>query len=356
MSIELTTATDQQKIAICSALGVDRSVDYGAIAFLSPNGSDVSGVVGNPLKPFALAQAAYDAGARVLVLLPRASSTYGALTCGIGGSGLTVSVIGFCKNRCQLSSVTICGADTVIRGNGIGMVHLGSVFLNGSNPVVEDATIALLQGTVDVTAACYVRRCVAEGDVTLSGADGNPSTISAVSLYAEGCSYADIYANGAVPSQSEPGQAGAGGGAGGQIHLVACKFGTIYAIGGTGGQGGNALDEYSTGYDGGVGGNAGVIKLKDSYSVAEVGYLRVVGGDGGSGGSGSSSGMQGNGGAGGQVYLVRSGGPLYAIGAGGSGYTPGSGGSLEAIFSELGHESFGTASIHASLANGSWVD
>jgi hypothetical protein len=250
----MTPLRTAQAIAALSGGGGGDSIQMTGVAFIDPSiGNDDTAEVGNPAKPYATAQAAFDANARIFYIF----GSCGAIEMGTA-SGV-FNFIGIGRNESVVGPIYGEAPDLLeLNGNGNSMINLAGVYIQGP------------QGEPGTT-----------GADTASGGDG--STPPAVN---------DITLRGFWLSASVAVYGGTGG------------------TGGTGGgDGGVGMPGY--GGTGATGGLVGVLMLEDCHSNLGVEIRGGIGGVGGIGGSnidgsGGVGGNGGNGGVGGTILLIRS--------------------------------------------------
>lgn len=261
-----------------SALPSAVAIDTAAWVETAGNGgSDGTGIVGDPARPFATMAAAYTAGARTFYLgagTHAGLSQTGALDVNIMGLGKTVTTI------------------TVIESTNEGAITVRDIGM-------QSCTITILGANASTTAA---------------GAGGGKT--SSV-IIAENCSIGDVNDRGGHGGDDDTtNNAGPGGGVGG-VTLTRCTVtGTVSAVGGDGG------DTAEMANDGGVGAMGGIVTLNES-TVAGVDATGGAGGDSGAGRTGAVGGIGGN------IYanLTRITETLWLSGgAGGGGMTTGTAG------------------------------
>jgi hypothetical protein len=246
------------------------------IAYLASNGNDSTAVVGDPFRPFATAQAAFNAEPQMIFggigNFGNISGLTGALfLCGVG-SGLTV-----------FGSITGIGGN--VFGNGRDNVTVGDIIIQAANGS---------DGAVGVPSASEAGGNGTNGsnvdNVVVEGLNVNGDIVLAPGAGGTG-GYAGDFAF-AFGQTATPGNGG-NGGAGATLTVINCNVSGFVVsengTGGNGGAGGNCTDMTGPGGDGGNGGNAGPAigiivvrnsKVGDFYAAASVGGTAGAGGTG----------------------------------------------------------------------------
>lgn len=320
--------------------GSGAAIDLGPLtAWLASTGNDGTGTCGDPSKPYATIQAAYDDGARTFILMPKAAGNYGDLSINTGTE--IISLIGTRKDQCiideiitpdnAISTLTIYGSgretikiNTITFASSIetndvtiGTAVTPTIFatnnvslyfkLNGTT-VEGNITSNLNSASVQKNAPSlqFRRQSICGGTITLNGARGDDGT-------------------GGTPGTGDSGTNGANGGAA-ELQLEEESY--CYAVSMTGGRGGNGgpADGDGNGGNGGTGGGLSILIRNSKTST-----LTTTGGEGGSGGEAPGTGVAGNGGNGGHaanivVFYGEHGAIMNAGGGGGQrGFTAGGG-------------------------------
>ena len=244
-------------------------------AVLSTAGSDTTGTVGNGGLPFLTAAAAYNAGARHFVVMPRNSGNYGGLQ--VTG-GISISLFGFGQNLCNFGAIIADdGGSITVRGNGRHLVRC-SVDNNGT--MIDGA------GGVDGVNGGAGHVGVDAGQINCYGVTLDFAT-----------SYGGAGGSGAKAS-ADPDSNGGPGGAGGAAAIMTFRdceiLNAITIQGGVGGAGGAASGSAdNNGGDGGAGGFNGEVHLINTiWHGSMAGAWQSGGGAGGaaagSGGAGTA--------------------------------------------------------------------
>lgn len=314
--------------------GGGSAIDWDSAAVLRTDGNDTTGTVGDPSKPYLTAQAAYDDGARTLLVCEKSAGNYGAIAAAgnlalhvvaldgvarlgaITAPGYTIQIYGPGAERCSIASVS----NSTTNGANAAALHLynltvsGSVTSNGSKPAT--ANVGGVGGAIILT-NCYVN-----DSASANGGGGG---------------------DGVGAGTSNPGEQG---GAAGSVTLLDRSYvqNTISANGGNGGNGAEGDSEVPGG-DAGAGGNAGII-IVDHSSTSQGGTAEAIGGATGAGGTngGAGDGGQAAAGSGGSIEIrfAPQVGALDVTG-GASAVSPGAGGSITVLHSEVyGVSSTGT--------------
>lgn len=215
-------------------------------------GNDATAEIGNPAKPFATMQAAYDHADAPRTFYVGAGthagiSTTGAVNINILGLGISVTAITLIKS-------TTAAAQTTVQDLG---VHTFTATTIGHNPT----------SPADVNT---------DGNL---GSNVNLRNVRALSVYVKG------QGGGGYDADTDNGWSG--GSAGTFNSYGRCWIDNIYGQGGNGGEGG------PSGGAGGSGGNGAVLNL---FNGDRIGAFNI---DGGSGGGGS---FLGSGGDAGELY------------------------------------------------------
>lgn len=261
--------------------------DYKAI-YVRQDGNDGTGEIGNPLKPFLTAQAAWDAS------VVDNNSPY-IFDIGVGDYNLTPASV--------LNSVNIRGAGAEVSELTINIGTIESISIFGNGGITINATNIYTSSTDFVTLYLYdvkIGNINLDGYIGQSGINGAP-----------GIDGVDGDING---KPGEDGTIGDPGQYGGHLVLTRCWTDGTDSIslrggnGGDGGNGGNGGNAFSDGNpaeggnggnakDGGVGGDGGQFTANDS----DVSFNSPIltpgiygnGGGGGSGGFGINGGNNG---------------------------------------------------------------
>lgn len=255
------------------------AAEVDELAFLTADGSDVTGAVGNPNKPFATLQAAFNAGAGSFWCGP---GNFGALN--VGNTNRNLYFNGVDAVIGDITGTT----DVQLYGLPGRNVLFGSITATGANGAAGGVDQDGAAGTVGPAITCY--QCTLTGNVRSIGGNG-----------------------GAIGTGTAT--SGGAGANGGLVTLDECQVeGEVTSTGGTGGAGGT-----HAGGPGGNGGDIHIIHFSRVYS-----NTRSQGGDGGAGDTNGGGG--GNGGAV-LVQCAQAGPVTEPKGSGGaSGGTPGSDG------------------------------
>ena len=314
--------------------GGGSAIDWDSAAVLRTDGNDTTGTVGDPSKPYLTAQAAYDDGARTLLVCEKSAGNYGAIAAAgnlalhvvaldgvarlgaITAPGYTIQIYGPGAERCSIASVS----NSTTNGANAAALHLynltvsGSVTSNGSKPAT--ANVGGVGGAIILT-NCYVN-----DSASANGGGGG---------------------DGVGAGTSNPGEQG---GAAGSVTLLDRSYvqNTISANGGNGGNGAEGDSEVPGG-DAGAGGDAGII-IVDHSSTSQGGTAEAIGGATGAGGTngGAGDGGQAAAGSGGSIEIrfAPQVGALDVTG-GASAVSPGAGGSITVLHSDVyGVSSTGT--------------
>lgn len=303
-------------------------------AWLASGGSDATAAVGDPTHPFASAQAAFIALAslagtepRLLVVLPRASGTYGAVSL---SASLTVHLVGFGPG----SSIGDIESSGDLHLLGDGLVQVGSV----TGPLEGEVVIADVRVGGNLVVPGGTLEC---SDAVISGSQASVSGTNG-SVGADGGAGQDAIGIGPqTAGNGGPGQPGGAGSPGGTCTFRRCHFTEVMEIsadgggggsGGVGGKGGDAIAQTGDavggnggdGGDGGPGGNAGHVRIYHCTFAYTGNEFRAVGGSAGSAGNGGIGGdasvdegysaYPGNGGGGGDAAAGGSGQLVEAAG------------------------------------------
>jgi hypothetical protein len=296
------------------------------VAIIAPTGNDTTGAVGTssaaPL-PYATPQAAYDDGAKILWLMPKATA-YGGISSGGAAINLAIDSHPYSGGINQMGAMDSDGGAIVIQcTTGRKSLQLASVSSAGNTTGENGGAITLSSLTVlsGITASG------ASGAANSAGGFGNTITLFDV------VSESNVYTTGGQGGDGDTSQTGGDGGQGGS---VIAQDSTLYGIdcaGGAGGTGGSCDTDLEIGAgSGGQGGPAGSVDLVNC--IVTIG-ISTDGGSGGSGGSGDAGimladGNGGSGGAGGTISMRRTDVLSSAVnsygGSGGSGGGAGVGG------------------------------
>jgi len=263
------------KMLVSSAGGVWGLIDYSNTpiginysAWVESDGNDSTAAIGNPAKPYATMQAAFDDGARMFYL---GYGTFSGIQ--LSNGSIDISILGQGASRTTISVIlSVAQGDIIVRDIGVFSVNISIIGVDAS--------------TADTGA-------------------GSGSSSGAIYLY--GVYAATIRGNAGNGGASDGNNNSGTGGNAGNITLTNCIVATINSNGGSGG--------YSE-VTGSAAGNGGTVRLIRSSVTSSI---SVNGGTGGSSGDMNSTG--GNGGHGGLVDLIHS-DAVYIYGnsgAGGSG-------------------------------------
>jgi hypothetical protein len=258
------------------------------IVFVDADGDDDTAEVGNRARPFASAQAAYDA----IKDLATGTGKY-LLKLGVGSFSVSLSA----------------DWNPYVQVAGIGELSLLTVNANGGG-------VNGLNGNSAKNVAI-----TSDQSVTISVTANGVNGLDGADEVWDQTNYPDYYYD--DPNYASP-QAGGVGGNGGSVALTNCRVGTVTVSGGTGGGGG--ASSYNTA--GGGGGSSGALTLLNCALIASVGLSGGAGGNGGDAAAEySGCGLGGNGGGMGALILtdtVQIAGAVSvtsgAIGGNGNGY------------------------------------
>lgn len=253
------------------------------VAILAPNGNDTTGAVGTSTTapvPYATAQAAYDDGAKILVLMPK-SGTYGNIQ-GTGVQTINLTVISYHDPSIgsnQLGTISTASTEISIHcTTGPRSCRVGTVFSRAASVAGGVITIDGFTTSGDVDAS---------GDST-DGTNGGQITMR--NFIAQGAIISVAGGQGVTP--------GATGGTAGLMDLSDgfCNSTVYVSVSGGSGTTGAAGDAENPGQPGGNGGSAGTLTTKrlngNFIFYANGGALGGGGSDGGAGAG--SDGAQGN--------------------------------------------------------------
>lgn len=257
---------------------------YPEMAFVyAASGNDTSGAVGDPTKPFATIQSAYNAGAKNFSILGMVGDL-------LLGSSESLAFFGVNAATSKIGTIScIQGVGYAnLRGNGRDMVSIDQITFTG-DAGITGPTLGI-DGTQGVSSPDFALYGVSITAITLAGGSGGAGS------------------TGTTDPGSGEGSAGGGGGNGGgvgNVSLYDCSLhGVISLTGGDGGGGGTGGDAGSTynsagqGGAGGSGGSSGSVYLSRTHVLATF-IVQTAGqpGTGGTGGSGPSGGGNGAGGS-----------------------------------------------------------
>lgn len=265
-----------------SGIGSDGSLQFGIpmgsialnpnIAFVQTNGNDDTGAVGDPSKPYATPQAAYNAGARVFC--------FGVGEFGnISGINADIMLIGCGVEQCFVGNIS--GTAGSVYGNGRENISVGGIYIttaNGTNGSVGDPSISLhpTNGTNGSDApSVIVSGVTSRSDAVVIAGDGGIGG----------------YGGDITSGSGNDGANGGYGGNAGTLTVLDCTL-SGYAVciagkGGDAGNGSNILDNAAPGGNGGAGGNGGSPGVVN-VSRARVGGFYAAAGTGGSAGAGGA--------------------------------------------------------------------
>ncbi|MFZ2278226.1 MAG: hypothetical protein WAW39_10520 [Prosthecobacter sp.] len=259
-------------------------IKYPEMAFVyEASGNDTSGAVGDPARPFATIQAAYNAGAKNFSII----GTVGDL---LLGSSDSLAFFGVNSDTSKIGTIScIQGVGYAnLRGNGRDMVSIDQITFTGDPGMI--GTSVGMDGTDGVTSPSFALYGVSVTAITLVGGTGGTGSTGTTDPGS-----GDGYAGG---------NAGSGGGAG-DVSLYDCSLiGNVSLTGGNGGIGGTGGDAGSTnnsagqGGVGGNGGSSGSVYLSRTHvlatSIVQTAGQMGAGGGGGSGPSGGGNGADGS--------------------------------------------------------------
>ena len=285
-----TTAFVQAALA-----GAGSAISNPSIAHVQTNGDDGTAVIGDPSKPFATPQAAYNAGATVLCL---GVGSFGGIT----GLSQDIMLIGCGATRSFVGNIS--GTAGSVYGNGEDNISVGSIYIvtpngNDGTQAITDSYALGTDGNAGINApTTNVSGLTTSGDAVLIAGNGG-----------NGGNGADQ-----SPGMGNPGTAGGrggNGGAGGVLNVINCKIGgymvSFGGNGGSGGNGGNSVDTAGAGGNGGDSGDAGspgtvnIIRSHGVYTYAGA----ASAGTPGTGGNGLTPGNNGNAGAAGSAGILN---------------------------------------------------
>jgi hypothetical protein len=147
---------------------------YTSTAFISGAGNDATAVLGNPFKPYLTTQAAWDDGAKVMVLFPNPPFGYSGFTSSVE---VNLTLIGFGWEISTIGTIESPMGGT-ITGNGPDMVSITQI---SSTPNTVPVGSAENAGSLTVR-GCRIIAIVALGgtgvDALANGGDGGTVTLT----------------------------------------------------------------------------------------------------------------------------------------------------------------------------------
>lgn len=283
-----TTAFVQAALA-----GAGAAISNPSVAYVMSNGSDTTGAIADPSKPYASLLKAYSDGARVFVL-------------GVGEfTGLTVTTLDIVligQGASQTIVGNITGTSGSIYGLGPDTITVGEITIqpapgaNGADGNPAASTAAGNGGDGGNASDSIVAGLTSSGDAILQGGSGGSGG----------------YGGDAVVNLSQyAGGNGGNGGSGATLRVRNCRFsGYAVSLGGDAGNGGagtNFTDNSTSGGNGGNGGNPGApgTVILENSTVGGVYAATAQSGAAGAGGTGSSPGNAGTAGATGSAGTIN---------------------------------------------------
>lgn len=294
------------------------------VAIIAPNGNDGTGAVGTssaaPI-PYATPQAAFNAGAKALVLMPNVSP-YGGITS--TGASIDLCIASHCSGNSanQMGGIF---ADhgysiSILCTTGRNSLRLATVTTTPSAPSEYAGNITLEGVAVQSSLSASGAHCTTGGTGGNGGASGGVNLTKCLIL----CALNACGGNGDYGAQTG---SGGNGGNGGTVNAYDSQLSAINTNGGAGGAGGGCDPDLNVnGGNGGQGGTSGPVSLYNCDINGEVNTNGGTGGNGGAGDSGTSTGdgSGNNGGDGGAVSIysgVMTGAVVSNGGDGGNGAT-----------------------------------